>query len=308
MATIYYNNTRNQANNKTRYTKTGGMQYTFGVELETSRGQNDTMEQETMDNNLNVLACYDGSIRGREYVTGVLKGNDGMEQLEGICDALNNTEHEVDRRCGVHVHIGGANFNRAFGAMALRLACQIQDDIFEMLPESRRNNSYCPKIDVRTYKNTNFKNANKKIAQFVFGRTNLDKTYNKKYHLGRYPSTRYNWMNMVRCGSASNGETLEFRCHAGSLNFEKLQNWILVCMSIVRFIENNQSRIMKKGVTLLEILNEALPTEMRNKVFDYCNMRKVNFGFKPMRKHLYYKPQSNLCDLGREVKTGFKNL
>jgi len=308
MATIYYNNTRNNQNTNTRNSKLGGMNYTFGVELETSRGNNSEMEREVYENNLNTLACYDGSINGREYVTGVLKGNQGLEELEAICNSLNNTEHEVDRRCGVHVHIGGANFNRAFGAMALRLACQIQDDIFEMLPESRRSNSYCPKIDVRKYKNTNFKNANKKIAEFVFGRTKLDKHTNKKTDLGRYPNTRYNWMNMVRCSSQSNGETLEFRCHAGSLNFGKLKNWILVCMSIVRFIENNQARIMKKGVTLLEILNEALPSEMRDEVFEYCNFRKTTFGFKPMRKHLYYKPQSNLCDLGKEGKTTFKNL
>ena len=314
MATTYFNHSRNQSNEKTTYSKTGGMKYTFVVEIETSRGNYRDVENLSASglNLINTSAVYDGSVGGPEYVTGVLKGDMGVEQLERLCDALNQTNHEVNRRCGIHIHIGGANFNRAFQAMAIRLAYQIQDQVYEMLPESRQNNTYCKKID-KSFRNINFKNANKKLAEYLFrGESSYDKDgnyshadwrkgfskkLNKKNRLGRYPNTRYRWVNLVRCGTASNGETLEFRCHGGSLNFGKIYNWLMICMAIVRFIENNQARIMKKGVTLLEILNEAFTPAERERLVQYINERRKNFGHKEMRKHLYYKRSVTFADV-----------
>ena len=68
---------------------------------------------------LNLKAVYDGSINGKEYVTGCMSGNSGVNMLDKICDALAINECYVDSTCGVHVHIGGANFNRRFSILSI---------------------------------------------------------------------------------------------------------------------------------------------------------------------------------------------
>jgi hypothetical protein len=73
-------------------------------------------------------------------------------------------------------------------------------------------------------------------------------------------------------------------------------------MAIVRFIENNQARIMKKGVTLLEILNEAFSPAERERLVKYINERRKNFGHKEMRKHLYYKRAVSFADVFGDTK------
>lgn len=125
-----------------------GLRYTFGVEIETCLGR---LEPEDYKD-LNVKAVHDGSLRdaagntpGGEYVTGVLIGDSGLVQLNELCRAL-AMKCKVNNQCGVHIHAGGMNWNKEDICYSYILAEQLEDELFGILPKSRRNNSYCRRL------------------------------------------------------------------------------------------------------------------------------------------------------------------
>lgn len=130
------------------YSAFEGMQYTFGVEIETCLGR---LEKQDYDN-LNVKAVHDGSLRdaagntpGGEYVTGVLIGDAGLTQLSELCRVL-SSKCRINNLCGVHVHVGSLNWNKEDIVYSYILAELIEDELFQTLPKSRRSNSYCRRL------------------------------------------------------------------------------------------------------------------------------------------------------------------
>ena len=234
----------------TMFTKTYGMPYTFGVEMETCSGY---LEYTTKYN----LRCVeDGSIEAQEYVTGVLQGDKGMNELEKICEAINR-ECYVDRTCGVHVHIGGANFNRRFSILSIMLGQMMQTQLFRIQPKSRRKNTYCKEIpeeyrELRTVNKKLFPYTYKRmlrlLSQYIannpegFGKANCKKSANPG---GHYSSTRYKWLNLNNCSYRDRGDTIEFRQHSGSIDYNKIRRWVLFCMSFVSFVENHSRTIIE---------------------------------------------------------------
>ena len=132
------------------FKETENIKYTYGLELETCNGRLE--ESEVVD--LNFKAVHDGSLRepdgsnpiGGEYVTGVLVGDAGLSQLHEMCRVL-QTKCSVDKRCGVHAHIGSSNWNKEDVVYSYLLAQQIEKDLFSILPKSRRENTYCRAIN-----------------------------------------------------------------------------------------------------------------------------------------------------------------
>ena len=123
-----------------------GKNYTFGLELETCLGKVPAEEYE----DLNVSCIYDGSLkdddgvaRGGEYVTGVLVGDSGINQLRKIVHTLLKNQCKVNHRCSVHVHIGSANFNKENLISMYLLGMMLEEEFFNLFPFSRRKNAYC---------------------------------------------------------------------------------------------------------------------------------------------------------------------
>lgn len=254
------------------YTMSNGMRHTFGVEIETSRGN---LYEYT---HLNLKAVYDGSTSGPEYVTGVLHGDYGYAHLKRICNDISD-DHEINHRCGVHVHIGG-QFNRVFTIMLLRLGYKIQDEIYRMMPPSRLENTFCQFIPTWAGKNINFQNWRKLIGKYIYaGESELDKNRNKKRRHDHYASTRYRWININNFSTASGKPTVEFRCHGASMNYEKIRNWVLICKCIVSYAENNQKEIWYNidDVTLKDVILEGLGKNLGTQVYTYYRSRVTEF-------------------------------
>lgn len=286
------------------YRQFNGMKYTFGIEMETSFVDDPLMAKE---NQLNVAGVSDGSISGPEFVTGVLTGDSGVEQLKKILDHINRAGGEVNSACGIHVHIGGATFNRRFQIMAIMLGLQVEQDIYSMLPLSRQENTYCKRIDEVYYKlsdwqnigqkNQNYKKCLDLLAGYVKGCNRpFDRDYNKKRHHpgGHYCGSRYKWLNMNNCAWQDGPSTVEFRCHPGSLEFKKIFNWLKICMAMVNFIENRPRRIMlgfksaagyhngtsmvdSNSVSLEEVIRYTYNKEQSKDLIEYINKRKQKF-------------------------------
>tara|TARA_Y100000114_G_scaffold127650_1_gene124389 strand:- start:6065 stop:7453 length:1389 start_codon:yes stop_codon:yes gene_type:complete len=260
----------------TTFLATSSMKYTFGLEFETnSMGYLD--EYFVTRDNLSLAAIDDGSISGKEYVTGVLAGDKGVDMLARICESLNGSDCRVNSSCGLHVHIGGFQDNRRFSMLALRLGKILEPQLFKMLPPSRQNSTFCKKIPY-DLDSLVLSNTNRILAEYVFDAEALDKYNNKGTHTERYTSQRYRWLNLVNCNSNTRYTTIEFRQHSGTLSFNKAYNWMLICMSFVNFVENQPRRIMRGNVTLQEIVRYSVKGELGDNVIKYIKSRYEKFG------------------------------
>lgn len=285
---------------------TEGKKYTFGLEIETCVG----LVPARVAENLNLDCVHDGSlrdedgeVRGGEYVTGVLVGDSGILQLQKICFELSR-RCKINHRCSVHVHFGNIDFNKEFIVFSYYLSQILEAEIFSMLAPSRRNNVYCKAIKHIDFKFPKFESKNEykiyieeKYNQIYHiiscGKYNPSRDYNKKteHPLGHkcgynQKSPRYWWINYVPAMFNTRGNeeyTLEFRAHQGSMNFNKIKNWLLICMGILYFCENNKQDIMngyilvngeKEGINLPNIMKIAYPKKYR-KLNEYIKSRKL---------------------------------
>lgn len=297
-----------------------GNKKTFGVELETCKGR---LEEDEVTN-LNVKAVHDGSLRdengetpGGEYVTGILYGDAGFNQLHEICRVLQNN-CEINNKCGVHVHIGGLNWNKEEIVLSYLLAETLEKDIFSILPASRRKNEYCRSLTPIVLCNKsyllnapNIREYNMKINEF-FGLI-YDEAYGERGSTGgpnknvnrnlQHPkgakcgydkrAQRYCWLNYItllfNTKEVPDSHTLEFRPMSATLNFTKVKNWIKICMAFVNFVENNKA-IIKAGKYIhtdgkeypldLELIIAKSYPKTGGKLIDYIRERRETFKTK----------------------------
>lgn len=127
-----------------------GKNYTFGLEIETCYGLVESKKYK----DLNVSCIYDGSLkdedgiaRGGEYVTGVLTGDAGVNQLKKLVNTLVDSGCKVNNKCSVHVHIGSCNFNKKTLLAMYILGKTLENEIFSLFPKSRSNNVYCRRLE-----------------------------------------------------------------------------------------------------------------------------------------------------------------
>jgi hypothetical protein len=250
------------------------MKYTWGVELETSAGfvaDSDCLE-------LGIAKHGDRSIGSLEYVTGILHGDRGLSNLDKALNVIRR-ECYVDDRCSVHVHVGGLQntpnvimpgFDHIFSIYAIKLGCQLEDELFSINPPSRSPKSkYCHSIS--RYKEITPSNWKDFIGAFVFGdleskmtmadiisgKYSIGPDRNHTIPLGRWCNGRYKWLNLVHLHSASKIKTIEFRIFSGSLSNIKVRAFVLTCLAYVWFVENRRMLIDSGGVTLDLMVKEA---------------------------------------------------
>lgn len=295
---------------------TGGVKYTFGVEIETSRG---TIPQWVYNHHkLNMDATYDGSLKdpdgklyGGEYVTGVLVGDAGLKNLFKCVKEI-NTRCAIDKRCGIHVHVGGFNNNEEFTVFSYILAKKIEKEIFTIFPPSRHGNQFAGTLPDHNFeeviKNTNLKYGvsicyEKLFKELANGRELDSKLSKFRPHPGgrytdRYSGNipfeklyRYKWLNFIptnfntRQASINEKElnkgipfTLEFRPHSASMNYTKIKNWVLFCLAFVSYVENHQSKILNNpSITVKDILSTVYSNRISENLINYFEERKTKY-------------------------------
>ena len=265
------------------YLVTEGKRYTFGAEIETSAGHLPGY----LDQDLNYEAVHDGSLRdengkvwGGEYVTGVLTGDSGFLQLKRLCNELSK-RCQINKKCGVHIHIGGVNFNKEFIVYLYKLALDLEKEIYAMLPKSRNGNEYCRPLHKFTF------DLNRKFNSPMDYNMHIDDKYsmllnhiahverfdpsrmNKKtqHPLGNkcgynHSTARYCWLNLVPAMFDTRGNgayTIEIRNHSATLSYTKIKNWTLITMAMMWFAENEKQYIANNKVSLSTVIMKAYP-------------------------------------------------
>lgn len=137
----------------TTFRLTHDMKYTFGCEIETTTTP--LIYRDVISKKLRLNCFRDGSVSGAgtEYVTGVLSGDTGIYELKNIYEAIFSSEYverKMDTSASLHVHIGGAIFNKELFASLFTLALRTQTSFLSMFPKFRTvNNKYCKGYDIK---------------------------------------------------------------------------------------------------------------------------------------------------------------
>lgn len=192
-------------------------------------------------------ASVDG---GFEVVSPVLKGGGGLDELEKVCNALVSAGVRIRKCCGLHVHLGTDDFKtdiRVWKNLYKNYAA-LERTIDSFMPPSRRHNQYCRSMRVCDWNAKIESAANLRMLEnAVTGGSRYFKLNSQSY-----------WRH----------KTVEFRQHSGSVEFEKVRNWILFCARFVEFSRCNTVETGRKTE-----LKKFLDTDLVN----YYNNRAAKF-------------------------------
>lgn len=209
--------------------------FTFGVEIEcgVARGAIRTAAERTgmayeyegynhRDGHSYFKFTTDSSLHGLgdeiECVSPVLQGTDGKRQLKAACKTLNLANARVNRTCGLHVHIGAGKLTGKQYANVFNNYYYLESLVDTFMAASRRGNHSCYSATVQDHPALTSCNTVLQV-QRVLG--------NDRYH-------KINPMSYNR------HQTIEFRQHQGTTDYEKIINWVSFCGKLVVWSKKNR--------------------------------------------------------------------
>ena len=218
-----------------RHNRTGGVSLTYGLEFEVSTR---SANYRTLRDITNFGSGSDGSVNGdaAEFVSPILQGNAGMDELQRFCRFARNNNWRADSSCGLHLHIGVNSLTWAQQQAILTMFDLTYDRYWRRWVHSRRDGAgYCRRIDDnwRRY----LRDANS-IGNFT-----------------RRLGTRYYWMNAQ---AYSEHGTFENRLHQGCVVYTTVRDWV---QGNLRFMASAAEQTADEWRTLWE---EASGTEERD--------------------------------------------
>lgn len=174
----------------------------------------------------------DSSVRGGrmglELVTPILRTERDMDILKQILVLLERFHCDVNRSCGLHVHVGVSDWNlRKFKNLVKRWV-KFESTFDSIQPRSRRGNtnSYC-RSNVDGIASNLF---------WAFKKINSARDVRELSNI--IQSSRYVKLNMH---SFWKHGTVEFRHHSGTINPQKIDNWVRVCIAMTHLADNARS-------------------------------------------------------------------
>jgi len=156
----------------------------------------------------------DGS-PGVEVISPILKGKSGLKALRAAATALEAAGATINRSCGLHVHVGARDLTLANVEAVVARYEAFEHMIDAFMPLSRRgnNNIFCHSM-------TNWKTSFGHYLTTAQSVTDLANRISTRYH-------KINVAAYLRHG------TIEFRQHSGTVNAEKIENWVLFVLNFV---------------------------------------------------------------------------
>lgn len=173
----------------------------------------------------------DGDSTGFEFA--VITNINDMSNLEKFLKLINSMDADVNRSCGLHIHLDQRDLPNAteVGRRAFRLNNSLEF-LAKLVPKTRRNNSYC-KMD----------------------RTTMSS------------DERYSAINTT---AYAKYKTLEVRLHSGSTDFKKISNWIKVLFAISR--ASKMKRTYAAKINSFEDFKALVP-DLDSSVYEYTLAR-----------------------------------
>ncbi len=169
----------------------------------------------------------DASVNGGyELVSPVLKGQSGLDEVKVVCEALSEVGALINKSCGFHAHFGTDDFKESISVwrnLYINYAT-LEEDVDAFMPPSRRRNTYCASLKVCGWREK-MENARTLVE--------LEKAITNRSRYFKLNSQSY-WRH----------GTVEFRQHSGTIEFDKIRNWLLFC---ARFVELSKRERLECG-------------------------------------------------------------
>lgn len=208
--------------------------YTFGVEIECVNCRYNDFFAAARRNGLSIfdqvyynhhdMPVYklttDSSLVGdntAECVTPPLNSTDGFESLEACCKSLNEIGANVNKSCGLHVHIGAADLTDREYCNVFVNYMALEDAIDSFMAPSRRNSHWCNSL--KSHRSAILFASTREEMRAAFG------------------GDRYYKVNA--CAYRAH-KTIEFRQHSGSTDFEKISAWVKFLGKLVEYSKEHR--------------------------------------------------------------------
>ena len=185
--------------------------------------------KDSMSSPENWSMCSDGSISrpdgysSVEWVSRPANGEKLRATINNLIKWTSEENGEVNRSCGLHVHIDATDTTwRDLVGIAL-VTHKIEPYVFKMMPLSRRNSNWCAELPLSAGSLASISSEEEFIDLWydAAGSEPSNDKYNDARYMGLNLHARY-YLG-----------TIEFRYHSGTLNRDKITNWIKLCNSIV---------------------------------------------------------------------------
>ena len=160
-----------------------------------------------------------------EVVSPPLKGVEGERQLKKVCQVLSDCRARVNKSCGLHIHIdaNGTVEKSTMGAKDFKrlmfFYAKFEKVFDSMVPFSRRENR------------CNYARSLESTIRYIRSL----KTCKKLLRSLPTRMCKVNLLAFVRYG------TIEFRQHSGSIEYEKIINWINICKAVFQNMYDNRT-------------------------------------------------------------------
>lgn len=184
----------------------------------------------------------DSSIEGDysvELVSPILSGIEGLQEVAKVVRLMAEVGAQVNRTCGFHVHVDAQDLSGKVLLNVYRRYALHEDKIDQFMVKSRRgnNNTYC--------KSTRALLDRTSGAHLSITCEDVARLVDEHYVDGTYEGGRYNKVNL--CAYLRHG-TIEFRHHGGTMDINKVINWITFCVNFVEVSQDSETEELFAGV------------------------------------------------------------
>jgi len=192
------------------------------IECEYERGL-----QDIVSNPYNWRSAYDGSLNASssdyeaiELISKPANGDKLNSNIDSLIEWRDEYNADVNTSCGFHVHIDATDTDWIDLKSIAMVTKHIEPYLYKMMPPSRSNSRWCRKIHLSFNELKGFSSEGDFVQSW----------YDNNISREKYNDIRYCGLNLhARFYLGS----IEFRHHSGTMNKEKITNWIKICNSIV---------------------------------------------------------------------------
>jgi len=192
----------------------GGIKNPIGIEVEAEGINNVTLRKLGPLLELYWRTTGDGSLRneGVEFISKPVQGHNIDYALHGMLQFLEAAKPEWSHRCSIHVHVNVGSYRQSH-LKALVLMYALFEELFWVLPQNRKENSFC-------YPLTNL------APEDVFVHEDM----------------KYCAFNLA---PISRQLTVEFRHLHGTQNPLVFKRWVQLIVKLHRYVEQNSQEIIR---------------------------------------------------------------
>jgi hypothetical protein len=162
------------------------------------------------------ISCPVGYV-GIEFVSPKLQGEDGLRQIEQVCDWLNSIGAKVNNSTGLHVHVGVDSLDAAGLARLISLVSYYEKALYASTgTTSRETGSFCRSIKAKYAEVQQKKTADYRVLN------NIASDHCDRYHI----------LNLHPLASGQR-QAVEFRVFAGTTSSLKIKAAVQICLALV---------------------------------------------------------------------------